>query len=43
MSAEIPYVIGAYAITWIVLAAYALYLARLGRRVRTQVAALECD
>lgn len=40
MHAEVPYVIAAYAVTWIVLGSYALYLWRLARRVRAE--ALQC-
>lgn len=32
---EMPFVIGAYSIFWIVIAGYAYYLARRGRRLTT--------
>lgn len=41
MSAELPYVIAAYAVTWIMLGGYAIYLSRLARRVREE--ALRCE
>ncbi len=41
MHDEVPYVIAAYAVTWTVLGGYALYLWRLGRRVKAE--ALACE
>jgi hypothetical protein len=41
MHDALPYVVAAYAVTWTVLASYAVYLWRFGRRLRAE--ALKCE
>lgn len=40
MPSELPYVIAAYAITWIALGSYAMRLSRLARRTRAEAQSL---
>jgi hypothetical protein len=41
MHDALPYVVAAYAVTWTVLASYAVYLWRCGRRLKAE--ALRCE